>query len=178
MELLRKTILAVAALTFWCGCASAPVQKWQSVPARQTIADPNLQVEMEPLKQNDTYFTGFRLTIHNTSAKPMAVDWNGTRYLHKGQDLGPFVYRGIDPATVQGQIPPTVIPAGEVFSQEIFPLRTIAFLPRSDRPDPGRLGFMPGILPAGENGILLVIKQEEQQLRQTLSLRLRAESVP
>jgi hypothetical protein len=178
MESSCKTIVAVALLTLCCGCAAAPVQLWQSLPARQTVADPNLRVELEPLKQDKAYFSSFRLTIQNTSAKPVAVDWNDTRYLHKGQDLGPFVFRGIDPATIQGQIPPTVIPPGEALALEIFPLRTIAFLPRSDRPDPGRLGFMPGILPAGENGILLVVKQDEQQLRQTLSLRLRAETVP
>jgi len=171
-------ILVVAVLGLLCACAAAPVQKWRSEPLDQTIAAPGLRVGLEPLKENSEYFVGFRLTLRNEGATPLTLDWNQTRYLHNGRDLGLFIYRGIDPATIQGHIPPEVVPAGATFTQEIFPLRTIAFLPSSETPKQGQRGFAPGILPSGENGILLVLGRNGQESRQKLSLRLRAETVP
>ncbi len=169
-------ILIAAGLGLLCACASTPVQKWRSEPLDQTIAATGLQVVLEPLKDNGEYFVGFRLTLRNEGTTPLALDWNQTRYLHNGRDLGVFVYRGIDPATIQGKIPAEVVPPGATFSQEIFPLRTIAFLPGSQIPKEGQRGFIPGILPSGENGILLVLGRDGQESRQKLSVRLRAET--
>jgi hypothetical protein len=171
-------ILIVAGLGLLCACASASVQKWRSEPIYQTIAAPGLHVALEPLKENEEFFVGFRLTLRNEGTTPLTLDWNQSRYLHNGRDLGLFIYRGIDPAAIQGHIPPEVVPAGATFTQEIFPLRTIAFLPGSEIPKQGQRGFIPGILPAGENGILLVLGRNGQESRQKLSLRLRAETVP
>ncbi|MBI5550407.1 MAG: hypothetical protein HY911_02790 [Desulfobacterales bacterium] len=169
-------ILIAAGLGLLCACAATPVQKWRSEPLTQTIAAPGLRVVLEPLKENEEFFVGFRLTLRNDGATPLTLDWNQTRYLHNGRDLGVFIYRGIDPATIQGHIPQEVVPAGATFTQEIFPLRTIAFLPSSEIPKQGRRGFIPGILPSGENGILLVLGRDGQESRQKLSVRLRAET--
>jgi hypothetical protein len=171
-------ILVAVSLGLLCACAAAPVQKWRSEPARQTIAGPDLRADMEPFKEGADFFVGFRLTLHNDGPTPLTLDWNQTRYLHNGRDEGVFVFRGIDPATIQGKIPAEVLAPGATFTQEIFPLRTIAFLPSSQIPKDGRRGFIPGILPSGENGILLVLGRNGQESRQKLSLRLRAETEP
>ncbi|MBI5062487.1 MAG: hypothetical protein HZB87_03195, partial [Desulfatitalea sp.] len=144
----------------------------------QAITGPGLRVVLEPLKENTEYFTGFRLTLHNDGQTPLTLDWNKTRYLHNGRDLGVFIYRGIDPATIQGNIPAEVVAAGSAFTQVIFPLRTIAFLPSSQMPQEGRRGFIPGVLPSGENGIRLALIRDGQESHQKLSLRLRAETEP
>jgi hypothetical protein len=183
MQTMPKTrwidiVLVVISLGLLCACTSTPVQKWRSEPLDQSIAASGLRVAFEPLKENDEYFVGFRLTLHNEGTTPLTLDWNQTHYLHNGRDLGLFIYRGIDPATVQGHIPPEVVPAAGSFTQEIFPLRTIAFLPSSETPKQGQRGFIPGILPSGENGILLVLDRNGQESRQKLSVRLRAETVP
>ena len=177
---MRSTLQIFVALgvTLLCACASMPVQQWYSEPTHQTIAGPGLRVTLEPLKENTEYFVGFRLTLHNDGQTPLTLDWNKTRYLHNAKDLGLFIFKGIDPAAIQGNIPPEVVPAGAVFTQEIFPLRTIAFLPRDQIPQEGRRGFIPGILPAGENGILLSLSRDGQASSQKLSLRLRAETEP
>jgi hypothetical protein len=172
------SILLVVSVGLLGGCASAPVQKWRSEPARQTIAGPGLQATLEPLKEEADYFVGFRFSLRNDGSAPLTLDWNQTRYLHNGRDEGVFIFIGIDPATIQGRIPSEVVPPGATFTKEIFPLRTIAFLPGSQIPQQGRRGFIPGILPAGENGILLVLNRDGQDTRQKLSLRLRAENVP
>jgi len=158
-------------------CAHKQAKRWYSQPAEQTITRQNVRVDIGPLKRDNPYYVSFRLSIANNTAIPIEVDWNQTRYLHKGNDLGVFVFQGIDPKTIKDAIPPDTIAAGETFTREIFPLRTIAFLPRDQTPGEGRLGFLPGILPAGENGVLLVLRQGNRKIRQTLSVRLRAETI-
>lgn len=158
-------------------CAPKQVQRWYSQPAEQTISQQNIRVNVGPLKRDNPYYVSFRLSITNSTSKDIAIDWNRTRYLHKGKDLGVFVFQGIDPKTIKDAIPADTVAAGETFTREIFPMRTIAFLPRDQIPGKGRLGFLPGILPAGENGILLVLAQDGREIRQTLSVRLRAETV-
>jgi hypothetical protein len=140
-------ILIVTGLGLLCACASASVQKWRSEPLDQTIAAPGLRVALEPLKENEEFFVGFRLTVRNEGATPLTLDWNQTRYLHNGRDLGLFIYRGIDPASIQGHIPPEVVPAGATFTQEIFPLRTIAFCPAVKLPSKGSAASSPGFCP-------------------------------
>ncbi len=177
MQTIVKTLIAVTLLAVW-SCASAPVERWRSEPATQTIGGPGLRAVLAPLKESAEFYVGFRLTISNEGTTPLTLDWDQTRYLHNGRDLGVFVYQGIDPATIKGNIPAVVVPAGGTFTQDIFPLRTIAFLPGSQIPKEGRRGFIPGILPAGENGILLVLDRDGQATRQKLSVRLRAETEP
>lgn len=172
-----KVLVAVSLLSVYA-CAAAPVEKWRSEPSRQTIAGPGLRAVLAPLKEGAEFYVGFQLTLSNAGTTPLTLDWNQTRYLHNGRDAGVFVYRGIDPATIQGKIPAAVIPAGGTFTQDIFPLRTIAFMPGSQITQDGQRGFMPGILPSGENGILLVLNRDGQESRQKLSVRLQAETEP
>ena len=158
-------------------CAPKQVQRWYSQPAEQTISQQNIRLNIGPLKRDNPYYVSFRLSITNNTSNDIAIDWNRTRYLHKGKDLGVFVFQGIDPKTIKDAIPPDTVAAGETFTREIFPLRTIAFLPRNQIPAEGSLGFLPGILPAGENSVLLVVKHNGREIRQTLSVRLRAEAI-
>lgn len=171
-------VITIALLAITAGCAKPPVQQWYSSPSHQKVTDQPFEATIEPIKESAAYFVAFRLTVHNKTDTDMAVDWNATRYLHQGKDLGVFVFAGIDPKTIQGTIPPDHIAAGKTFSKIIFPLRTIAFLPRSQRPEAGARGFMPGVLPAGKNSVSLVLKQYQQQWQAILSVRLRAEATP
>ncbi|MDA8140156.1 MAG: hypothetical protein M0036_16030 [Desulfobacteraceae bacterium] len=171
--------IAIFVVTFFglfSGCATPPVQTWHSIPQVQTITGPTFEAQLEPVKEKDPFFVGFRLTVHNKTQSPLQVDWNATHYFHNGKDQGILIFEGIDPENIQGKIPPESIAAGETFTRVIFPLRTIAFLPRSQRPEQGRRGFMAGVLPAGESKIVLSLKQNDQQLQTSLSLRLKAET--
>jgi hypothetical protein len=138
----------------------------------------NVKVAITPLKRDNPYYVSFRLSITNNTSTAITIDWNRTRYLHNGNDLGVFVFRGIDPKTVKSAIPSDTVAAGGSLAREIFPLRTIAFMQRAQIPSKDGLGFLPGILPAGENGILFVFRQDGEEIRKSLSVRLRAETIP
>ena len=157
-------------------CASPPVQQWRSTPEVLTTSDKSVNIKVAPFKESHPYFVGFELTIQNKTRAPIEIDWNQTQYLHNGKDLGVFIYAGIDPKTIKDAIPPDQIAPGATFSKQLFPLRTIAFLPRSEVPESGRLGFMPGLLPSGDNSMRLVMTQGDQTITHLLTVRFRADS--
>lgn len=171
-------IIVTVLLAMMLGCAKPSVQEWHSIPSSQRVSNQFFEATITPVKENAAYFVGFRLTVENKTNAAMAIDWNATRYRQQGKDLGVLVFAGIDPETIQGAIPADTVAAGETFTRIIFPYRTIAFLPRAQRPEAGKRGFMAGVLPAGENSVVLVLRQNQQQWQPTLSVRLIAESLP
>jgi hypothetical protein len=166
----------------WCGlllmvivaaaCASITGgHDWQSRPTVQTEKGPLVDVRLEPLKNGKRFFVAFRLDITNHSAHQVSIDWNKTRYLHNGRTNGAFVFRGIDPAAIKAAIPPDTIAPGATFSREIFPAHLVAFTPmREEVLDAKGQGLFPGPLPAGENGIRLIITKNGEETVQDLAV--------
>lgn len=156
------------------GCATPAPSVWVSRPSVQKVATPEFEARLEPLKEDKPFYVSFRLTIANKSQNPFVLDWNQTRYLHNNKDQGVFVFTGIDPEKIQGAIPPESIAPGASFTRDISPLRTVAFMPRERIPEEGKRGFIAGLLPAGNNGIHLVLKQGEREVTSRMTVRLSA----
>jgi hypothetical protein len=174
--MIRPTFQLIVLASLAWACAPAPVKQWNSMPPVQKISTSFYTVQMEPLKKNNPYYVAFLIRIQNHSDNPLEVDWNRTRYLHNGEDLGVFVFRGINPDRIQGAIPSDSVFAGKIFSKEISPLKTVTFLPLYQAPEPGRRGFEPGILPAGKNSIRLALRQNGRNWQKTLTVRLFTEA--
>ena len=158
--------------------ACAPTKKiknWISSPSVQKGGNESFGVRFEPLKGDKKFFVSFRLSVMNKTNKSLKIDWNKTRYIYKGQPYGGFVFYGIDPATIKDSIPPDFIEPGKLFSKEIFPTNLVAFTPiREVVLDKEGRGIYPGPIPAGENGISLVILQGEQEIVEKIVLNIRA----
>ena len=158
--------------------ACAPTKKiknWISSPSVQKGGNKSFGVRFEPLKGDKKFFVSFRLSVMNKTNKSLKIDWNKTRYIYKGQPYGGFVFYGIDPATIKDSIPPDFIEPGKLFSKEIFPTNLVAFTPiREVVLDKEGRGIYPGPIPAGENGISLVIFQGEQEIVEKIVLNIRA----
>ena len=158
--------------------ACAPTKKikdWISSPSVQKGGNKSFGARFEPLKGDKKFFVSFRLSVMNKTDKSLKIDWNKTRYIHKGQPYGGFVFYGIDPATIKDSIPPDFIEPGKLFSKEIFPTNLVAFTPiREVVLDKEGKGIYPGPIPAGENGISLVILQGEQKIVEKIVLNIRA----
>ncbi len=156
-------------------CAPAKtVKDWASSPPVQVGENRSFDVRFEPLKKDKRFFVSFRLAIRNKTDRDLTIDWNKTLYLHNGRPNGIFVFRGIDPATIKKVIPPDTIAPGTTFSREIFPAHLVAFTPmREEVLDKKGEGLFPGPIPAGENGIRLVVKQDGNDTVQNLTVEIR-----
>jgi hypothetical protein len=159
----------------WLGCSSAsPLadRNWTAVPAFDAADHPGVQVRFEPIQNESALFDRFLLTVTNTGDGDLTIDWNATRYLFNGQAQGGFVFAGIDPEAIRAAaIPGDAVAAGTVFRREIMPQRLIAWRPiRTETA--ATSSIFPGILPAGENGIRLVVRRGDQEMAIPLAVRL------
>jgi len=157
-------------LAMTTGCAPTLVSI--STPEIQAVENSYYSARFEPLSDGNNFFEGFRLSISNKTSKDLQIDWNKTRYLYNGRDLGPFVFKGIEPKDIKNlTIPPDTIPAEHSFSKEITPLKLLAREPLTGR---GRLAgkITSGPIPNGKSGILLFIRQNDNQIKENLTVNI------
>ncbi len=176
VKILIPNVLVVLIAMLLVGC-SAATYEYTSSPVAQSLSTPLFQAAFTPEKDSAAYFTWFQLDVKNLSDAVIEIDWNQTSYLLDGKNQGRFVWAGIEPSTVkEGTIPNDAIEPGQTFSKEISPLAKVAMAQRSDygagKDKPGLYG---GILPPGENGILLAISANGQLLRKKLVVMITEE---
>ncbi len=169
----KKVALSIIFILFvFTGCAPAKV--WISSPVVQATGNQYYEVQLEPLTSGHKFFVSFRLSVTNRTGKNFEIDWNKTRYIHNGRRYGVFVFKGIKPEDIRNlTIPPDIIPAGDTFSKVISPYKLLA---RPPIRDPGveatESSIYPGILPTGENGILLVVRQNGKEVVEQMSVSI------
>ena len=154
--------------------ACLPTKIWTSHPAIQNAGNTYYDVQFEPLKKDNNFFEFFLLSVSNKSDQDLEIDWNQTRYIYNGKLYGGFAFEGIRPEDIKNStIPSAVIPKGSRFSKEIAPIKLMAFVPlRDKRLGPDHAGISPGPLPAGENGIFLVIRQNGKEVREKIAVNI------
>ena len=166
---------AVLALLAAVSCA-APPRSWVSRPDVRQLEDTGRALFFEPIKEQEPYFTAFRLTVVNRSGAPLSIDWNRTRYLHGGKNAGPFAFKGISPEKIrEKRVEPDVVAPGERFTKIIAPLRLIAFAPMGKSGvGIATQGIRAGKLPEGENGISIVMTSPAGPVRRQMTVRIEA----
>ena len=174
----RKTGLwLIPVLLMLAGCAQTKI--WTSRPTVQTSDSQHYRIQLEPNKDINNFFVWFRLSVVNKTDKNLEIDWNKTRYLFNGRSMGVFVFEGINPDDVKNMtVAPEVIPAGATFSKQIAPFRLVAWTPLRDQSVPiGQNRINPGLIPAGENGIFLVVRQNGETLHETITVLIEESTV-
>jgi hypothetical protein len=148
----------------------------KSEPRVKSMATEAYQIDFQPVGEQEGLFTGFMLSMRNTSTVAITVDWNKSRYMYNGKGQGGFVFKGVKAENVNN-IPADVIPPGGSLSRELWPLKLVAIAPiRSSSVAHGERGFSPGAIPVGENGILLVMSVGEKITRQSVAVTISNDS--
>lgn len=172
--MIKEIIFAIViGLTISIGAGCAPAMVSKSDPAVQITTNPYFDVQFEPLNQGLRSFVAFRLTVTNKAKNQLQIDWNKTRYLFNGRQRGLYVFRGIDPEAIKQQtIIPDIIAPQKVFVKTIAPQKLIAYVPIRDQHklDLGESAFSGGPIPAGESGILLVVRMDGEEIRERLTI--------
>lgn len=166
-------------LSAFMGCAAQKHQTtWYSQPPVQQFSTDAVDLQLKPLKRDNSYYISFELTVRNKTTHPIQIDWNETRYIHQGQSRGLFVFKAINPDQFRtGTIPKeTVAPGAEVI-KEISPARTITWTKLHKNTPAGESRFSAGIIPEGKNGVSLLLSQLGQRWRKTLTVRILEQNV-
>jgi hypothetical protein len=158
-------------LIHFIGCSK--VQIWTSSPVIQTVSNDYFETEFEPLlKPNEKFFNTFRLFVKNKTNRELTIDWGSSRYLLDGKNAGGFIFEGLTADNVKTP-PPDIVPAAGTLSKVIFPLSLTGWETLgSNELQPGQSGFTQGILPEGENGILLVVEQNGKKIREEITIKI------
>ena len=170
----RIALIIILIMFGLSGCSTTKV--WTSMPQIQAIENPYYKARFEPLKKNDAFFVSFRLVVDNRTSTDLKIDWNKTRYLLNGRAHGGFVFKGIDREKIKKlEIPDDIVFSGETFSKEISPYTMLARAPiRTKQRSEGEKAIQSGILPEGENGILLVIRKNGDEIRERITVDIEA----
>ena len=155
--------------------ACAAVKVYSSSPAVQKMSNNYFNVELEPqLQEGQNFFTSFRFIFTNKTNKDLHVDWENTFYLVNGRRSGRFLWEGVDwEALKKIKIQPLVpVAAGDTVTVVIFP-KSLAG--RSKIGTTTGLKYTRGALPAGENGMFLVVRQNRREIREKIVVKMEAQ---
>lgn len=163
----KKAALRVLFLFLLAACTTPKV--WRSDPMVQTVANDDFEVQFAPLMDAESFFNSFRLSVTNRSDGPLVIDWVKSQYIYDGRGNGGFAFRGLDAKTIH-EPPPDRIAAGGNLSKMIWPIQLIGWVPYRDKSPDADQGFTRGVIPAGENGIDLVVKKNGEEVSQRITV--------
>jgi hypothetical protein len=167
MKIFNAIFSCFFAMFFLSGCA--PTRTWISSPAFQSADNATFSARFTPLKESGRFISGFRLEVRNKTRQPLEIDWSSTRYLYKQGPSGRFAFKGITEKNIDDP-PSDVVPPEGTLQKIIFPVNLIAW-----RRGPGYANlpaFSAGPVPEGQNGILLVVRQNGNEIREKMTVTI------
>lgn len=163
------------------GCTQ--VRIYSSNPATQSVSNAYFDAEFEPqLAEGRHFFNAFRLVITNKTDKDLLLDWSKTYYLLNGQRYGQFGWMEMTFEELRGirSQPMVTIDPNNTLSTVVFPIKLLAWeeysrggtRKRDSKPEES---FRPGVIPEGENGISLYIKQGDKVIQERITTNITLE---
>ncbi len=160
------------------GCGTVKV--YQSNPATKLVSNEYVDVEFEPQQAAGyNYFNSFRFVLTNKTDKDLILDWSKTFYLQNGKRFGQWGWEEMtfeQLKEVKDQ-PLITIEAGDMLTDVIFPLKLIGWQQQKERITGPKTEdrFVLGVVPEGQNGIELYLKQNGKIIRQKVNLMISVE---
>lgn len=174
---MKMIFILIFGLTLTIAAGCAPTLVSISTPKIQSVENAYYTAQFEPLAEGKNYFDGFRLKVINKTDKELEIDWNKTRYIYNGRDIGVFVFKGIQPENIKNStVPPDIIPAGKSFTKDISPLKLLAREPITGTgTKAGKITTGP--IPTGESGIFLFIRQNDNTIKEKIAVKITEQKI-
>ena len=170
-SMIGVVFLTVTIIGVMVGCATIKI--WSSSPSVQTISNDSFEAGLEPLiKEGQKFYDRFQFRLKNKTDRPLIIDWQNSRYLQDGRENDRFIFKGVTTENINSLPPDTVAPGGEL-SKQISPLRLAGYeriKARSTKPGEGPISA--GVIPAGEHGILLIVKQNQKTISEKIIVKI------
>ncbi len=162
-------------LLILAGCAHEQV--YNSNPAMRTVSTNLFEASLEPLKaEGYNYYNTFRFVFANKSAQDLIIDWSETYYLQNKRRHGRFGWQGLTFEQLKElkEAPDLKVAAGKTVTAVIFPLKLIGWKEQGVRMKNQSVeaGFTNTIIPAGQNGMSLAVRQAGKLLRKDIMVTI------
>jgi len=170
---MKSEIQAILILFIFLLSGCAVKSTWTSNPVIQAKEVETYELMLEPLKQGHDFFVAFKIMIKNKTNKELVIDWNKTQYIYAGKPDGVFVFLGIDPTMLKNKtVPADIIPPNGFLTKEIVPAKRVALAPLRENLPAGKPGISAGILPPGQNGVLLFVRRDGLEISQQITVQI------
>jgi phospholipid-binding lipoprotein MlaA len=149
-----------------------PAKAYSSQPEIQRASNDYFTAELQPqLKEGQTFFSNFRFVLTNKTDQELSIDWENSYYLVNGRRNGLFLWEGVtwDSLKEIRSQPLVKVAPGSTFTKVIFPA---ALVGRASAATPGGVQYTQGPLPEGENGIVLVVRQDGKVIREQMVVKI------
>jgi len=163
-------VCLVSALT-----ACAGVEVYFSNPEVQRVSNDYFTAELEPqLKPGQSFFATFRFAFTNKTNQELKIDSENTYYLINGRSNGRFLWEGVtwDGLKEIRSKPLVPVAPGDTITMIIFPKKLVG---RGSAMATGGVQYTMGPLPEGENGILLIVRQNGKVIREKMVVSIRGQ---
>jgi len=153
--------------------ACAGVEVYTSNPKVRIVSNEYFTAEFEPqLKPGQNFFATFRFALTNKTNKELQIDWENTYYLINDQRSGRFLWEGVtwDGLKEIRDEPLITVAPGDTFTSVIFPKNLVG---RTSAMSKGGVQYTQGALPEGENGILLIVRQNGKVVRKKMVVSIK-----
>ena len=172
----KKLALSIAILLLVAaGCAKEII--YSSSPPMKTVSTDLFEATLEPLKaEKYNYYNSFRFVFTNKTDKDLVVDWSGTFYLQDNRKYGRFAWKGLTFEQLRGleEQPDLTVGGGSTITKVIFPLQLIGWKEQGVRMKSNTIeaGFTIGVIPPGENGMSLAVRQNGESIRKDILVNI------
>jgi hypothetical protein len=167
------SVIVVCLIFVLAACAG--VEIYSSNPQVQNASNDYFTAELEPqLKPGQNFFATFRFVLTNKTNKELQIDWENSYYLLNGRRNGRFLWEGVTWDGLKEIKSNPLIPVAphDTFTSVIFPKNLAG---RGSAMSTGGVQYTQGALPEGENGVLLVVRQNGRVFRQKMVVRIKAD---
>lgn len=169
-------LFMMSAILFSCSTRARFISK--SDPEIAKLNRKDYLIEVSAIKKDFVHYNMFRLTVSNTGSIPVSIDWNQSMWFVNGKNGGKFVFSGINPGDIkENRVQDTIIPPGRTETMEIAPQKLIAWEPLKYKTDRSGSSLSAGMLPKGNHGIHLVLKQNEKIRNEKLKISILHEPI-
>ena len=174
---MKKKILLniIVVCSVFALAACAGVEVYTSNPRVQRVSNGYFTAELEPqLKPGHNFFATFRFVLTNKTKKELQIDWKHTYYLLDERRNGRFLWEGVTWDGLKEIRSKPFIPVApdDTFTSVIFPKNLVG---RGSAMATGGVQYTQGALPEGENGILLIVRQNGMVLRKKMVVVIKSD---
>lgn len=169
-------LLSMLAAIFSCSTRARFISK--STPEMVTLNREAYTIAIRAIKKDFVHHNVFRVTVSNTGTVPVFIDWNQSGWFINGKDGGKFVFSGINPGDIkEDKVKDTKVSPGGTETVEIAPLKLIAWAPLKYKTNRSGSSISAGMLPKGNHGIHLVLKQDGNIIEEKLGVKILHEPI-
>src|SRR3990172_8338365 len=160
---MRALLVCLVLLVAAYGCASRYTWETETDQFWHEVTNEYFSAAIS-LIEADGGYQGFRLVMTNKASHEIEIDWNATQFMRNRTAHGGFMFEGIGYEDRNNPKPPDMLSPGATLRKSLYPAGLVKYSGT----------WRHELLPDGANGISLVVKAGQKEIRQERTFKMRS----